>query len=269
MTMSIEKLCHHFGLHTPPFERPVPQAGLLRHRTFTEAITRIQLGIESRTPVLFTAEPGLGKSTLLGVVNDSVDTSKTHVIYTPLCSCGPFGLVGQMATHYGLKPKRSASQTAQTLLDELSRTGKREVWILDEAHRLPASSLDELRLLNNSDFDRAAPFCLVLCGQPPLRKTLSAVEHDSLWQRLAIRTSLSPLSDEETSDYVDRRLRAAGASSTLFRPAAINKLFEHSRGVPRMINNLCTAALFAAAAASRKHVDAKDVEAAQFDLEHS
>jgi type II secretory pathway predicted ATPase ExeA len=174
-----------------------------------------------------------------------------------------------MATHYGLKPKRSASQTAQTLLDELSRTGKREVWILDEAHRLPASSLDELRLLNNSDFDRAAPFCLVLCGHPPLRKTLSAVEHDSLWQRLAIRTSLSPLSDEETSDYVDRRLRAVGASSTLFRPAAINKLFEHSRGVPRMINNLCTAALFAAAAASRKHVDAKDVEAAQFDLEHS
>lgn len=267
--MSIEKLCRHFNLHSPPFERSVPPAGLLRHRTFDEASSRLQLGIETSTPVLLTSEPGLGKSTLLGVVNDALDTNKVRVVYTALCSCRPFGLIGQMAAHYGLKAKRSASQTAQVVLAEVLRTGKREVWILDEAHRLPSSSLDELRLLNNTDFDRRPPFCLVLCGQPPLRKTLSAPEHDSLWQRLAIRASLSPLTDDETSDYVDRRLRAVGATSTLFRPAALGKLFEHSCGVPRKINNLASRALFAAAAASRKHVDAKDVQTAQFDLENS
>jgi type II secretory pathway predicted ATPase ExeA len=267
--MTLQSLCQHFGLHTAPFGRPIPTGGLLSHRSFSEALARVRLALESRAPALFTAEPGLGKSTLLGVLADSLDSTKYHVVYTQLCSCGPFGLIGQVATRYGVRPKRSASLTAQVLLDELSRSHSTEVWILDEAHRLPDSSLDELRLLCNSDFDRVAPFALLLCGQSPLRERLNEPDHVSLAQRLAIRTSLSPLSDQETAEYVERRIRAAGASSCPFRPTAIAKLFEDSRGVPRIINNVATAALIAAASAKRKHVEPKDIADAVFDQEHA
>lgn len=268
--MSLKDLCHHFGLLSPPFARAVPDAGLLRHRSFAEALARLSFAIESRTPALLTAEPGTGKSTLLAVVDGELDKGKTRLVYTQLCSCGPFGLIGQLAARYGIRPKRSSAQTAQILLDELSRSDKREILVLDEAHRLPRESLDELRLLSNTDFDRTPPFCLVLAGQPPLRDRLeNEPDLGSLWQRLPIRTSLAPLSDRDSADYIERRLRAAGAQTMLFRAGAVDKTFEHTRGVPRLINNLATAALLSAATAGRKHVDTKDVDSAFFEMEQA
>ena len=108
---------------------------------------------------------------------------------------------------------------------------------------MPRESLDELRLFSNLDFDRTPPFTLILAGQPPLREPLAEAELVSLDQRLPLRASLSPLTDRETVDYLDRRLRAAGAQATLFRPGAADKIFEKCRGVLREINNLATGAL--------------------------
>lgn len=266
--MPVEKLLHHFGLTSLPFTRSVPSAGLLSHKSFAETLSRLSLAVESRTAILLTADPGLGKSTLLATFADSLDPGRTRLVYTALCSCGPFGLIGQLATRYGLKPRRSAAQTAQTVLDELQKSVRQEILILDEGHRLPRESLDELRLLSNLDFDRTPPFTLLLAGQTPLRERLHEPDLASLWQRLPLRASLSPLSDRETSDYLDRRLRAVGAQTTLFRPEAADKIFERSRGVPREINNLATAALLAAAGAGKKHVDVPEVETAAFDQEH-
>ncbi len=113
--------------------------------------------------------------------------------------------------------------------------------MLDEAHLLPRAILDELRLISNLDFDRAPPLTLILAGQPALRERLAEPNLASLAQRLPLRAQLSPLSDRETIDYLDRRLPAAGAQATLFRPGAADKLFERSRGVPGEIDNLAPA----------------------------
>jgi type II secretory pathway predicted ATPase ExeA len=263
----VENLLRHFGLTRLPFARSVPADGLLEHKSFIEARERLRLAVESRTAMLLTADHGLGKSTLLGTFADGLDKSKVRLVYTALCSCGPFGLIGQLAQRYGIRAKRSSAQTAQVVLDELGRSDKQEILVLDEGHRLPRESLDELRLLSNLDFDRTPPFALVLAGQPPLRETLAMPELASLAQRLPMRASLSPLTAQETVDYLDRRLRAAGAQATIFRPGAADKVFERSGGVPREINNVATAALLVAAAANKKHVDVREVEDAVFDRE--
>lgn len=267
--MNLDTLLNHFGLRSQPFARAVPEAGLVRHRSFAEALVRLGLAVDTRTPALLTADPGLGKSTLLGVFADSLDRSKTRLVYTALSSCGPFGLVGQLATRYGVNIRRSAAQTALAVLDELGRSERTEILTLDEAHRLPDTSLDELRLLNNLDFDRTPPFALLLVGQSTLRERLAEARHTSLAQRLAIRASLGPLSESESADYLDRRLRAAGARATLFRPAAAARVFEKTGGVPRLINNLATASLLAAASRGRKHIELQDVDDAAFDQENN
>jgi type II secretory pathway predicted ATPase ExeA len=267
--MNLDALLNHFGLATHPFARTVPEAGLVRHRSFAEALVRLTLAVDTRTPALLTAEPGLGKSTLLGVFADSIDRNNTRLIYTALCSCGPFGLVGQLAARYGVSARRSAAQTALAVLDELSRSERTEILVLDEAHRLPDTSLDELRLLSNLDFDRTPPFALLLVGQSLLREKLAEARHASLAQRLAIRCSLGSLSESDSADYLDRRLRAAGARATLFRPAAAARLFEKTGGVPRLMNNLATASLLAAASRGRKHIDLQDVDDAAFDQENN
>ena len=267
--MPVDKLLHHFGLTRMPFARSVGEGGLLEHKSFVEARERLRLAVESRTAMLLTAEPGLGKSTLLGSFADGLDKAHSRLVYTALCACGPFGLIGQLAARYGVKPKRSAAQTAQVVLDELAKSDKQEILVLDEAHRLPRESLDELRLLSNLDFDRTPPFTLVLAGQTPLRETLAEPDLASLAQRIPLRASLSPLTDRDTVDYLDRRLRAAGAQAALFRPGAADKVFEKSRGVPREINNIATASLLAAATANKKHVDVREVEDAAFDQENA
>ena len=164
---------------------------------------------------------------------------------------------------------RTAIAEIDAYFDELARSDRAEILILDDAHRFPCNTLDDLRLLSNLDFDRTPPFALLLVGQPPLRDTLAQPELASLQQRLAIHAALSPLTEQEAADYLDRRMRAAGARATLFRPAAVAKLFEKTRGVPRLINNLATAALLAAAATGRKHVDVQDVDDAFFDSENA
>lgn len=267
--MNLDALLNHFGLMTHPFARAVPEAGLVRHRSFGEALTRLSLAVDTRTPALLTAEPGLGKSTLLGVFADSLDKSKTRLVYTALCSCGPFGLVGQLAARYGVHQRRSTAQTAQAFLDELGCSDRTEILILDEAHRLPDTSLDELRLLSNLDFDRTPPFALLLVGQSHLRQRLAEARHASLAQRLAIRASIGPLSENDSADYLDRRLRAVGARAALFRPAAAARIFEKTGGVPRLLNNLATASLLAAASQGRKHVEIQDVDDAAFDQDNN
>lgn len=261
-------ILRHFALTIDPFARAVPDGGLLEHESFKEALARLRLAFQQKSPAALTSEPGLGKSTLLAAFADGLEKGSTHLVYSQLCATGPFGLVGQLAQRYGVKHKRTTAQTALVLLDELSRSQKDELLILDDAHRLPSASLDELRLLLNLDFDRASPFCLLLVGQPPLKERLAEPELSSLSQRIAIRASLSPLSEEATRDYLDRRLRAAGATQTLFRPAAAEKLFERSRGILRLINNIATAALLSAATAGKKQVELAHVEDAVFDQQH-
>lgn len=265
--MPVDQLLRHFGLTLMPFARPVPPGGLLQHKSFEEALTRLSLAVESKSAALLTAEPGLGKSTLLGTFADKLDKGRTRLVYTALCSCGPFGLIGQLAGRYGVKNRRSSAQTAQGILDELAKSDRDEILVLDEGHRLPRESLDELRLLSNLDFDRTPPFALILAGQLPLRERLLEPDLAALLQRLPIRASLSPLTDKETVSYLDRRLRAAGATATVFRPGAADKIFERTRGVLRLINNLATSALLAAAAAGKKHIDVREVEDASFDQE--
>ena len=197
---TLDTLLHHFGLTAVPFDRAVPPEGLLRHPSFGEALERLRFAVDLRGPALLVAPPGTGKSVLLEALCAELSTSDVRVIATQLTACGPFGLVGQLATRYGTPLRRTTAQTAAALLDELGRSPKTELLILDEAHRLPDASLEELRLLGQLDFDRRAPFALLLAGQPVLRERLQQPDFDALWQRLAVRTSLAPLTDRESAE---------------------------------------------------------------------
>jgi type II secretory pathway predicted ATPase ExeA len=269
MTTTLDKLLHHFGFTALPFDRAVPPEGRLLHGSFTEALERLRFAVDTRGPGLLVAPPGTGKSVLLESLCADLAASTVRVTATALTSCGPFGLVGQLAARYGTPVRRTTAQTAAALLTELAGSAKTELLVLDEAHRLPDASLEELRLLGQLDFDRRAPFVLLLAGQPLLRERLQQPDFDALWQRLVVRTSLGPLTDQESATYLDRRPRAVGARAMLFRSRAVELLFQHSRGIMRRLNHLATGALLAAARAGRKHVDAPDVQAAVFDDEHA
>jgi type II secretory pathway predicted ATPase ExeA len=55
---------------------------------------------------------------------------------------------------------------------------------------------------------------------------------------------LEPLTWAETVRYIAHRLQVAGyVGAPLFTPEAVEEIWEHCKGIPRNINNLCFNAL--------------------------
>src|SRR6266511_503639 len=257
----------HFGLAQAPFHEAASERSLLRHSALLETLEELGLALSRATIVLLVAESGCGKSTTRALFAKSRDAGSYHVLATSLTAVGPFGLISHLAALSGLRPCRFKGDTAATFIAHLRGLPKRTVLLVDEAHMMPDASLEDLRLLTACDFDRRSPFALVLVGQPLLRERLNEPQHYSFAQRIGVRLRLRPLSESEMPLFLDRHLKAAGAKKNLFEPDAIAALFQHTRGVPRLVQNVALAAMLVSMETEKKIVDVAAVQQAVADLE--
>jgi type II secretory pathway predicted ATPase ExeA len=263
----MSQLLSHYGFRHHPFGRQTSNDALLRHRGFEEALGRLRFCVELDSIAILIAESGCGKSLLLGQLADELQRDGVVVRYFAHSSTGPFGLISVLARKNGISPKRSRAETASLLVEKLVDDERRHLLVIDEAHALPDDSLEDIRLLTITDFDRTSPFVLLLSGQPTLHARLAAPTHHALDQRIATVARLLPLSDTESREYIKTRLNAAGANKKqpVIDDSAIDAIFEASGGVPRRINGIATSALIVAAARKRRIVSAQDVQDALLD----
>jgi type II secretory pathway predicted ATPase ExeA len=262
----MSQLLAHFGFTHHPFGRATPSAAVLRHRGFEEAHRRMLFTLELDGIALLLAEPGCGKSLLLGELADRLQRDPDWTVhYLAHTTTGPFGLTNVLARKIGLHPKRSRSETADAILSKLTDDRSHHLLVVDEAHALPDASLEEIRLLTITDFDRHSPFRLLLAGLPELDDRLQAPLHRALDQRITAFARLQPLALDETRQYIQCRLAAAGADRPLFDDAALQLLYDAADGVPRRINTLATTSLVVAAARGRQNIGAQDIQDAALD----
>ena len=144
--------------------------------------------------------------------------------------------------------------------------GRRVVLIVDEAQTLSPELLEQVRLLTNLETSKQKLLQIILIGQPELRELLDRPEMRQIAQRITGRYHLEPLRKDETRAYVSHRLRVAGAQSDIFTKRAIDALYRHSRGIPRLINVIADRALLAAYTKDQRSVDAKLVSAAAAEV---
>jgi len=210
---------------------------------------------------------------LLRLLENSKDIAYAYIFNSRL---SPAEFLQYVLSDFGLPA--SGKNKCEVLLD-LSRflvgRGSKQmttVLIVDEAHDLPADTLEELRLLSNLETTEDKLLQIVLVGQPELDKKLDSKELRQLKQRIALRAQLSALTDQQTKEYIEQRLRIAGADPNappLFTAQAIAAVFAYSRGFPRLINTICENALIGAYARQLKAVTPGIVEdvASEFRLE--
>ena len=151
------------------------------------------------------------------------------------CSyCGEFGLRTRRATEDQLNEFRS-------LLVEKSEQGVLPLIIIDEAHELGDDQFVELRrLLNFRDPRGGKAYQLILLGRPELDINLRDVPDFN--DRVATRSSLDPLTPDDTKALIEYRLLAAGRDAKLgplFTESAILPIWRETRGYPRSICLLC------------------------------
>jgi general secretion pathway protein A len=123
------------------------------------------------------------------------------------------------------------------------------VLLVDEAQGLPTSAFQEIRMLLNLETSRGKLLQVVLAGELELEEKLNRVQMRGLRQRITVRCKTATLNRDETFDYVQNRLHVGGANSRpLFQPNAMDAIYFHSRGIPRVVNVLCEQALMNACA---------------------
>lgn len=261
-------LATHFQLREEPFQKRIPEGGLYRSRVYEEGTKRLAHLLATEGVGLFVAEAGSGKSTLLREVERIADPGRTRVVGVSFTSLRSFGFLVHLASVLGVPTKRFKGELAKAILDAIASCPRKTTLIIDEAHRLPDDTLEDLRLLTTVNFDAASPFTLLLSGQPLLKDRLDEPNNVALRQRITLRFAVAPLSQTETASYIEHRLRAVGGDPKIFDHSAVEAIFNASRGVPRLINALANNGMLAALGRGKRHVAAECVQDAVLELEH-
>jgi type II secretory pathway predicted ATPase ExeA len=250
----------HFGFKSKPFSLTPDPSFLFRSRQHAMAMTMLEYGLESQAAFsLLTGEIGSGKTTLVRSLvrhlGDQVEVgliSHTHASFKSIHSWAVSAL--------SIVPADD-SDVAQyeALVDSFIQQyakGRRTLLIIDEAQNLSVEVLEELRLLSNVNSERDLILQILLVGQPELRHKLLRPELQQFAQRVSVDFHLNPLDRSEAHAYVRHRLQVAGGDTMVFLPDAIEFVHARTKGVPRLINQLCDFALLYAFADGRMTIDA-------------
>ena len=254
----------YWGLTEYPFENLPNPAYLYKSPIHEEALTRLIYAIENRKgAALLTGEIGCGKTTISRLLVQRLGQRNYQLalIENPCLPADDF--LKEIMYQFGLKtPSQSKSEMIHQLNDYLYQNlkeGKNTVIIVDEAQLINSSEIfEELRLLLNFQLNDRFLLTLVLIGQPELKQKIENMPQ--LDQRIAIRYHLRPLDIQEMVKFIFFRLKKAGAKRNMFTNDAFRRIYEHSSGIPRKINNICDLSLLLGCGESVKFINTAIVD---------
>ncbi len=101
-----------------------------------------------------------------------------------------------------------------------------------------------------------------------LRRALRLTPYEAFYQRLTTHYHLPPLDLAQTIAYIRHHLQLAEyQAGPLFADDALARIYENTKGVPRLINRLCATALLVTAADNRQIVEESTVRKAIAELD--
>lgn len=261
-----------YNLRERPFALSPDPAYLYLSRVHGEALDAIRYGVESRAGfIVVTGEIGSGKTTLLQTLLQRLDdrTVVARVVNTTL---DPRELLETIMLDFGLdttgKSKPALLRDLGQFLVQQRTEGRRPLLVIDEAQNLSAQALEEVRLLSNLETEKSKLLQILLAGQPNLRDAIASPELEQFRQRVAVSYHLTALDASETAAYINYRLeRAAAGVPPRFPPDAAALVYRRSRGVPRIINVICDAALVFGYAEERREIDVALIQDVLVELE--
>ena len=139
---------------------------------------------------------------------------------------------------------------------------------VDDAQRLTLTELRFVRDLAEAERASQRRLAILLVGQPSLDAKLARLEEERGEPAFTVRVRLGPLDPSDVGAYMAGRLQRQGLRlDDVFTADAVDRVTAHARGLPRLINQLCYAALHTATEAGLATVSASSIETAAGRLE--
>ncbi|MDU8942575.1 ExeA family protein [Ovoidimarina sediminis] len=259
MNSDVGLYIEQFDLHERPFTLLPDPEFIYWTPMHRRAYSILEYGILTHAPItVVTGEVGAGKTTLVQKLLKSLPDDVTlglisnaqggrgellrWVLYALDVDC-------EGATDYV-----DLFQILQSFLIEEYAAGRRCILIIDEAQNLSVEGLEELRMLTNVNSNKDELLQLVLVGQPELRETILLPELRQFAQRVVANFHLPGMDKETVAAYISHRLLVAGGRGNEFTKQACERVWEVSRGIPRLVNQICDFAMVYAATSDEKLV---------------
>jgi general secretion pathway protein A len=265
-----------YGLDERPFDLTPNPRFLLMTDAHRDALSTIQYGISGRKGFTLLLGPaGTGKTTLVhAAIERQRGTGGARAVYIGNPTLTREEFFELLALEFGLSAGAAGSKT-QFLRDlhaELLRrhaAGMLTALIIDEAQAMSDQLFEELRLLENFETPSEKLLPVVMVGQPELADRLRQPSLQQLKQRIALRSTLPPLTTAEVGAYIAERIRIAGGDvARIFTPEAVAAVCQSCGGIPRSISVVCDNALVSGFALDERPVGRAIVEEVcrDFDL---
>jgi general secretion pathway protein A len=223
-----------YGLATRPFQLTPDARFFFESTVHRQAMAYLVYGLHHAEGfIIITGEVGAGKTILVDNLLATIDESgfvTAKIVTSQLGGVAKEGLA-----------KGALLQRINDFVLAQHRNGKRVLLIVDEAQNLSFEALEELRMLSNIVVNNTMALQSFLLGQPQFRAILGSPGLEQLRQRVTAAYHLGPLDEAETKSYIEHRLRrAAWTGDPQITEASFPLIYQHTEGVPRRINTLCS-----------------------------
>ena len=248
-----------YGFSENPFGIPPDPKFFFPSESHSEALASLQYGITYRKGfILILGEAGIGKTMLIQHLINTLDSQVKTILFPQ--SQLPFQqMLKEMLIKLKLPPGlETKGSMMHVLYDHLIGCLARDETIavmIDEAENIGLNVIEEVRLLANLETSTSKLLQIALVGQPELREKLRSEVIRQIKQRIVISCQINPLTEKESMQYIDHRLKIAGSgSSEVFTDEALSLICRYAKGIPLALNTLCNNALSVGCSLSEKRI---------------
>ncbi|NRF64994.1 ExeA family protein [Vibrio coralliilyticus] len=257
----------HFGLTQFPFHLTPNTELFLGLEPHYEAIQTVQSAIEMGEGLIkVTGEVGTGKTMVCRILVNQLEQD-VQLVYLPNPALNGDELRRAIATELAVDSVDSTNlvEEIQAKLIELARGGLPVVLFVDEAQALSDEALEVLRLFGNLETEYNKLIQIVLFGQPELDERLEQHHLRQFRQRITFSARLRTLTIAEVVAYIDNRLEKSGGEDGIFTVSQKKAIWKASRGIPRLVNQICHKCLVLACSQSSLSVNNEQLFSAIHD----
>ena len=248
-----------FDMSHTPFTNSIPTSALYISQEMQEALGRLCYAAKNQLFAVVTADVGIGKSTLIRKLRDTLPKDEYLVLYLSDSQLTPRWFYNGLLLQLGAETKFQRGDAKLSLHTQLEyiyeAKHQKVVTIVDEAHLLRRDTLEEIRFMLNCRMDSMNPMALILVGQNELWDKLVKSVYAAIRQRIDLKCVLPPLDLAQVTEYMQAHLRYAEGQQDIFTEQAIAEIHNYSAGSSRAVNKLCTHCLLSAAQQGKKLID--------------